>query len=610
MAPPQPANTSSSNGNNDQFSIAHPASLELPSASLTFKNLSFCVQDAKGERKPILEPCSGHLKPGQLVALMGPSGCGKSTLLDMLAMKKTAKYDGEVLVNGHVRDPRTFQRVAVYVGQEDVMPQHWKVREAIKFNAALKSPMKGQKGWTSAAVDLLLEAFGLSGVKDTCIGGPLVRGISGGQRRRVTLARGIAAQGSLVFCDEPTSGLSATDAELCIKALNVIAKRLRVLVMVVIHQPRVEVAKLFDTLLLLTSGPGRIVYQGAMEGAIAYMEAVGRPVPQYVNPTDYFLDLVTPGIATDASALFVEAYRQKLEPQILRRVEHACVQKGLTVQEMLCARPGTRLGKYAVPFHTQFFTLLRRKLAITMRNPLAIALPLIIPTFLGAAVGIFFRGVGDGELLEQISFVFVLVTLLGLGGLGLMPLLIDQRHYMKMETSETLYSVGASVLSSFLVDVPLTFMGAAYEVLICFYISGFDSSHLVTMFSWSMLLFFFYDALFGLCAACAQDGQQAMSIAVAPLAVCLLCNGFFIPMPTAPAIVKLICPISPNFYALQAIVYELIQSSDSPLKGWFLTYTGFTEGAGAQGVIVVVAEIIVLRGLQLLALKYMHNVQK
>jgi len=492
-----------------------------------------------------------------------------------------------------------------------VMPQHWKVREAIKFNAILKSGSSQRKGWTGAAVDLLLEAFGLSSVKDSYIGGPQVRGISGGQRRRVTLARGIAAQGSLVFCDEPTSGLSATDAELCIKALNVIAKRLSVLILVVIHQPRLEVAQLFETLILLTSSPGRMVYQGPMDGAVAYMEACGRPVPQYVNPTDYFLDLVTPGIPTDASTLFVDTYRQRMEPPILKRVAHAYEEQGLSVQEMLRARPGARLGRYAVPFCTQFSTLLRRKLAITIRNPLAIVLPLAIPTFLGAAVGVMYRGVGKGELMEQISFIFVLVTLLGLGGLGLMPILIDARHYMKLETSETLYSEAASVLSSFLVDVPLAFMGAAYEVLICFMISGVDSDHLSVIFTWSMLLFFFYDSLFGLVAACAQDGQQAMSIAVAPLAVCLLCNGFFIPQTKAPAFVKALFPLSPNFYAMQAIVYNLCQSAENPFfKKFFLDYTGFTDTQGLQGVIVIVAEIFLLRGLQLVALKYLHNVQK
>merc|ERR1712066_371491 len=169
----------------------------------------------------------------------------------------------------------------------------------------------------------------------------------------------------------------------------------------------------------------------------------------------------------------------------------------------------------------------------------------------------------------------------------------------------------ASVLASFMVDVPLAFMGAAYEVLACFVISGLDAEHLGTIFAWSMLLFFFYDSLFGLVAACAQDGQQAMSIAVAPLAICLLCNGFFIPAPRAPDLVKLIFPISPNYYAMQAIVYELCQSAENPFfRDYFLTYTGFTDKQGLQGLIVVGAEIILLRALQLVALKYLHNVQK
>merc|ERR1712050_47871 len=156
------------------------------------------------------------------------------------------------------------------------------------------------------------------------------------------------------------------------------------------------------------------------------------------------------------------------------------------------------------------------------------------------------------------------------------------------------------VLASFTVDVPLAFMGAAFEVLVCFMISGLPVEHLGTIFAWSMLLFFFYDALFGLVAACAQDGHQAMSIAVAPLAVCLLCNGFFIPQPKAPRFVQMIFPISPNYYAMEAIVYDLCQSAANPFfRDFFLAYTGFTGDHGLNGMLVVVAEIILLRGLQL-----------
>merc|ERR1712232_1267127 len=157
----------------------------------------------------------------------------------MLAMKKTAKYDGNVLVNGHSRDAM-FQRIASYVGQEDQMPPHWKVREAIEFNQRLKihRPRAIPNEVVHQIVDVALEAFGLSGVANTKIGNSTVRGISGGQRRRVSLARGCVCQPSLLFCDEPTSGLSATDAELCVKSLRIIAKKYGVLILVVIHQPR------------------------------------------------------------------------------------------------------------------------------------------------------------------------------------------------------------------------------------------------------------------------------------------------------------------------------------------------------------------------------------
>merc|ERR1719401_3267833 len=105
-----------------------------------------------------------------------------------------------------------------------MMPSHWKVREAIKFNAVLKENSAKSHRNPDDWVDILLETFGLTVVEDSLIGGETVRGISGGQRRRVTLARGVAAHASLLFCDEPTSGLSATDAELCMRALQNIAK--------------------------------------------------------------------------------------------------------------------------------------------------------------------------------------------------------------------------------------------------------------------------------------------------------------------------------------------------------------------------------------------------
>jgi len=292
--------------------------------NITFKDVSFSITLPDRERKPILESVSGHFEAGNLVAVMGPSGCGKSTLLDMLANKKTASYEGKILVNGNERD-HLFQRIAAYVGQEDVMPQHWTVKEAIAFNSALKvdPPKNVPREIVDARLELILAAFGLGSVRDTYLGGPKVRGCSGGQRRRVTLARGVVQGARILFLDEPTSGLSATDAQLCIKSLRIMAQRLNLLILVVIHQPRIEVAKLFDHLLLLTANPGRVCYNGLMRDAVGYFDAVGFPVPEFSNPTDHFLDLCTPGYEREQVETFASHYEKETKPGIIKIVEEA-----------------------------------------------------------------------------------------------------------------------------------------------------------------------------------------------------------------------------------------------------------------------------------------------
>ncbi len=124
-------------------------------------------------------------------------------------------------------------------------------------------------------VNEVLGNFGLLRVKDQLIGDAYIRGISGGQKRRTTLARGFVGGAQIVFADEPTSGLSATDAELCVRAMRRASESKGVTFVVVIHQPRVEVAQMFDHLLLMTANPGRVVYNGPFRAAAAYFTKAG-----------------------------------------------------------------------------------------------------------------------------------------------------------------------------------------------------------------------------------------------------------------------------------------------------------------------------------------------
>jgi len=597
-------------------------------ATLTFKDLSFSIGLPKGEQKMILAPCSGHFEPGQLVALMGPSGCGKTTLLDMLAMKKTAKYEGEVFVNGHPRDAANFQRIAAYVGQEDVMPSHWTVREAIDFNVRLKQHHVSSAS-RAELVDSLLQCFGLDGVASTYIGGAQVRGISGGQRRRVSLVRGVAAQASMLFCDEPTSGLSATDAELCMKAMRVIAKRLGVLVVVVIHQPRPEVARLFDTLLLMTSDPGRMVYSGPMDQAIAYIEECGYPAPVHSNPADFLLDLVTPVVEGDCSQELASAYCANQMEGIRLRAVWGMKQKDQTVAEMLTAaheqlaekggiRAASRpqLGRHAAPFLTQFLVLVRRKLLITFRNPAAVGLQIGLPLVMGVLLGSVFQGVGRNIddmsalffIAHVVPFLFILLTMLGLQSLPIMPLLIEDRSFMKHEASEALYAESVAVLVTFCIDVPMSLIAAASQAFIIYVFSGLSWEFFGEIAFWTILVFLFFDAIFSLVAAIAVDAQQAQTLAIPFVSVFMIFNGFIVTKDSAPMWLKVIFELSPTAYGLQAIVSRVTDPLGD--KQLVLDQFHFTPEENTKGTLVILSSMVLLRLLQTVALRRCNNIRK
>jgi ATP-binding cassette subfamily G (WHITE) protein 2 len=596
--------------------------LHAPSASLTFKDVAFSIPRTKHKNEQvILEPVSGHFDAGQLVAIMGPSGAGKSTLLDMLAMKKTAKYTGEVLVNGQPRD-ELFRRIAAYVGQEEMMPQYWTVFEAVLFNTSLKRSRhpSSSRAAELANIHLLLEAFGLSKVKDTYIGGPKIRGVSSGERRRVTLARGVAAGASLFFCDEPTSGLSATDAELCVKALRIICKKFNVLNVVVIHQPRVEVASLFDQLLVLTSSPGRVVYNGPVVSAVDYWRQCGQPVPNHANPFDFFLDTVTPGRPQNAVDDFVRLYYEQQGRDIDALVQDKRSVKGLKALEMVkmfsiqqqeaYMQPHTaRESVFAVSFAKQFAILLRRKMRMTARDRMAIVLPIFVPILQGVLMGLMFNGIGEKKFQQQLSFVFMLLIIICLRGMQLMPGIIEERTIMKYDTSEALYSEMAFILSEFMVNVPLCLTGAFLNIFIMYCLSGLSWEYFGLINFWAILVFFVFDSLFGFIAALAANTQQAQVLAIPFNSILIMFSGFMISRASSPSYLRWIFQISPIAYAIQSIMVTM--AKDKGLEGQIVIETyDYKDGEDARGITVLAIEVILFKFLQVVALRYKNNIQK
>lgn len=603
-----------------------------PGLSLTFKDVSFTIDVPSAndrsvkEKLPVLENCCGHFPAGSLVALMGPSGCGKTTMLDIMARKKTTAHTGKIYVNGQEVD-RLFPRVSAYVDCTDTMPEHWTVREAVRFNFFLKGAVPVYKHFKreriQELVDFYLESLGIAHVAGSKIGGDTVRGISSGQRRRVTLARGLACCVPLMFCDEPTSGLSSTDAETCMKVLKIVTHRWKRTVVVVIHQPRVEVARLFDKLVLLTSRPGRIVYDGPMEAAIKYWNDVGYPVPPDGNPTDHFLDTVTPDALGAQPDYFVEEFRKRLAPRIEQQVDEAARTKGVSAFEYLQAEyqslqffgrmPKVRHSQYAVNIKGQIQMVGMRKLRLMWRNPAIMGMQVAVPLLEGAGLGACFYDIASKEprgLMVVSGWFNMLLMGVLFGGFTGVPQLIEDRILMQKEVAEALYSEWAHIFVTLLLDMLVTSVRNSIFATIMYAFSGLLWEHYVGFIFWILLVGITMDPIFKAAAAIASDMQTAtMSGLIFVLFIAVFNGVGFVTKSSAPVFLKPLLYIMPSSRVAEQVTLALY-GDDEQVWNTLHNFLGLERASPTLAILICLTWFTVFNIVAAWALMYVKKVQR
>ncbi|XP_045808037.1 ABC transporter G family member 22-like isoform X1 [Trifolium pratense] len=245
------------------------------------------------EEKDILYGISGSVNPGEVLALMGPSGSGKTTLLNLLGGRLTQHtVGGSITYNDQSYSKFLKSRIG-FVTQDDVLFPHLTVKETLTYAARLRLPKtftKEQK--EKRALDVIYE-LGLERCQDTMIGGSFVRGISGGERKRVCIGNEIIINPSILFLDEPTSGLDSTTALKIVQMLQDIAEAGKTVV-TTIHQPSSRLFHKFDKLILL--GKGSLLYFGKASEAMNYFQSIGCTPLISMNPAEFLLDLANGNI--------------------------------------------------------------------------------------------------------------------------------------------------------------------------------------------------------------------------------------------------------------------------------------------------------------------------
>lgn len=256
---------------------------------LEWKDLSVVVKKGKAQ-KTILKPITGLAEPGHVLAIMGPSGSGKTTMLDALAGRLLlSKRRGSVTINGFVPTQSQREALVSYVPQEDSMMGAFTVRESLCFAMRFHYGFRLSRDKCQDIINDTLDLVGLRNAADTVVGDVFRKGLSGGQKRRLSLGVELVKKPSVLVLDEPTSGLDSASAFGVMDGLVKLAKKGHCVVST-IHQPSSEIWTLFDKFLLLSEG--RTIYFGVAANAPPHFAALGYKVPEYSNPTDYLIGLV------------------------------------------------------------------------------------------------------------------------------------------------------------------------------------------------------------------------------------------------------------------------------------------------------------------------------
>ncbi|KAG0249929.1 hypothetical protein BG011_008801, partial [Mortierella polycephala] len=216
-----------------------PYTLNTEAASLEFRNVGYTLNK---DGLQILKGISGSAPAGVVLAVMGPSGAGKSTLVDILAGKrKDGKVSGQILLNGKQVHESDIRRAVGFVDQEDTLPPTQTVYEAVLFSAMLRLPEAMPIYRVHERVAEVIEMLGLTHCSNRRIGNVTSRGISGGEKRRVSIALELITRPPILILDEPTSGLDSYSAHMVVQQLCKLAASKTTTVIMTIHQPRSDI---------------------------------------------------------------------------------------------------------------------------------------------------------------------------------------------------------------------------------------------------------------------------------------------------------------------------------------------------------------------------------
>lgn len=451
-------------GNNNYFMQEKHSFPKRPEVDLSFRNIRYSVREwnirkFKPEAKEILHGVSGDFKAGELTAIMGPSGAGKSTLLNVLAGFTVQGVTGEILVNGKKRVPHSerWRRTSCYIQQDSLQRTRLTVGEAMTLAAHLKLGYTISSAYKHTQVLELLEILGLGYCYDTLCGR-----LSGGQKKRLDVAIELLSNPSVLFLDEPTTGLDSASCSQCIALLQRLARVERRTVVCTIHQPSALLFEMFDQLYAVAEG--HCIYRGSIQSLVPHLSSVGADCPSYHNPADFLLEVAIGeyGISIDKLIAKIESIPN--EDDTLPAIKSSIDDLDDTISNEKAPPP-------PAGFLAQCYLLYKRQLISLKRDYTLMVVRLLCHLLIGVIFGYLYRGSGFRANGVFANYVYVYGSLLLIVYTGKMAVTLAFPLEMQILTREHFnrwYRLAPYYISLLLIEIPfqaacaLTYLSVSY----------------------------------------------------------------------------------------------------------------------------------------------------
>jgi ABC-type multidrug transport system ATPase subunit/ABC-type multidrug transport system permease subunit len=559
---------------------------QLPTVTNQVRNeLSKLAAKKTTVRKHILSDVSGVFRPGETTLVLGQPGSGKSALMKVLSgrfpLDKHITLEGDVAYNGVPREQlvKRLPQIVSYVTQQDTHLPTLTVKETLQFayecsGGADRQPQEGKSDELLVRdPDMVIAEMGLQNCQDTVIGNAMLRGVSGGERKRVTTGEMQFGVHAVSLMDEISTGLDSAATFDIVKAQRHVARKWRKTTVISLLQPSPEVFALFDNVLLMNSG--EVIYNGSRDRVVAYFESLGFKCPPRRDIADFLCD-----VASDAQVQYQTQYpppgqshHPRTGSEFARLWRES--QMGKTVQgeaDELMASDSVHqeleslvhIPEFIQDWWSSTLLLAKREAMVMLRNVPLVGGRIFLAVFIGLLFGSLFWDIDPSNALVFMGLVFAAVVFLGLNQAAMLAPFLEVREVFYKQRRANMYRTSSYVIATFLSHTPLIVIESLVFGSIVYWMAGFVADvgayFLFELFliltSLTFLAWFFF-----LSSAC-PNLHMAEPLSMLSLLALVLFAGFVVSKDNLPDYVVWLYWVDPVSWAVRAIAISQYRNGE------------------------------------------------